>query len=215
MTSVSLRNKNVLITAGPTREYWDPVRYLTNGSTGRMGAALAAEAVRLGARVTLVLGPVGHPPAGSSRLRVIPVVSAWDMYEAVKKNVRKADFFVGTAAVADYRPAIPLKRKIKRHQPSVTLKLYGNPDIIAMAGHLGKNRPRCVIGFALETDRVLENAREKLLRKRLDWIVANRESNLGRSEASGTLLSRWGHQVPLAKMPKEKLAKTIWRTILN
>src|SRR5258708_18078144 len=157
-TNKFLRNKRALISAGPTREYWDPVRYLTNGSSGRMGMALAQEALRLGAQVTLILGPVGHPPQGRARLRVVPVVSAWDMYEAVKKRIQGTDIFVGSAAVVDYRPAAMQKRKIKRHEPSVTLKLYGNPDIIAMVGHLGKERPDNVIGFALETDHVLENA---------------------------------------------------------
>ena len=209
-----LKGKKVLITAGPTREYWDPVRYLTNSSSGRMGIALAQEAVRLGARVTLVLGPVGHPSPERPRLRVVPIVSAWDMYGAVKKHLHGTDIFIGSAAVVDYRPAVPLKRKIKHHRPSVTLKLYGNPDIVALVGHLRKNRPPVVIGFALETDHVLENARQKLMRKQMDWIMANRESNMGSSQGSGTLLSRWGDRFELKKMPKEKIAQKIWQTIL-
>src|SRR5258708_32145903 len=102
------------------------------------------------------------------------------------------------------------KRKIKRHEPSVTLKLYGKPDIIAMVGHLGKERPDNVIGFALETDHVLENALKKMARKRMDWIVANRETNMGQSTGEGTLLSRWGDRAPFKKMSKDKLAGKIW-----
>jgi phosphopantothenoylcysteine decarboxylase/phosphopantothenate--cysteine ligase len=209
-----LQNKKVLITAGPTREYWDPVRYLTNGSTGRMGIALADAAMRLGAKVTLILGPIGHPPENSAKLRVVPVVSAWDMYEAVKKQLSGTDIFIGSAAVVDYRPAEQIKLKIKRHTPSLTLKLYGNPDIIAMVGHLKKNRPSCVLGFALETDHMVENAVQKMARKHMDWIVANRETNMGQAIGEGTLLSKWGHRVAFQKMTKEKLAQKIWQTIL-
>lgn len=213
MTAPTLRNKKVLITAGPTREYWDPVRYLTNGSSGAMGIALAEEAQRLGARVTLVLGPTELTP--KKKVFVVPVVSGWQMYQAVKKHIKDTDFFVGAAAVVDYRPAEPLKFKIKHKKPQLALKLYGNPDIIAMVGHLPKDRPTTVIGFALETDHLLENARGKLIRKRMDWIMANRESNMGSTEGSGTLISRWGHLVSIPKKSKDQLAKTIWQTVLK
>jgi phosphopantothenoylcysteine decarboxylase/phosphopantothenate--cysteine ligase len=208
-----LRNKKVLITAGPTREYWDPVRFLSNASSGAMGIALAEEAQRLGARVTLILGPTDLRPG--KNVRVVSVISGWDMYQAVKKNLSGTDVFVGAAAVVDYRPAEPLKLKVKRKKESVALKLFGNPDIIAMVGHHKKQRPGSVIGFALETDHMLENAHAKMLRKRMDWILANRESNMGKTSGSGMLLSRWGHRVPLAPMTKDKLAKKIWQTVLN
>ena len=135
------------------------------------------------------------------------------MYEAVKKNIPGTDIFVGSAAVVDYRPAAPLRRKIKHLQPKMTLQLYGNPDIIAMVGHLGKKRPTHVVGFALETDHLLQNAVDKMVRKRLDWIVANRESNLGQSHGSATLLSRWGHRIPLKKVTKDRLAVQIWNSL--
>ena len=180
-----------------------------------MGTALAQEASRRGASVVLVLGPVAHQPLASRGMRVVPVVSAWDMYEAVKKHLPRTDYFIGSAAVVDYRPTFPIQKKIKKHQPSVTLRLSGNPDIIATVGHLNKGRPYCVVGFALETDHMLENAHGKLVRKRLDWIVANRESNMGQSEGAGTLLSRWGDHLDLKKMSKDKLAEKIWSAILN
>jgi phosphopantothenoylcysteine decarboxylase / phosphopantothenate---cysteine ligase len=214
MARRSLLGKKVLITAGPTREYWDPVRYFTNASSGAMGTALANEAARLGARVTLVMGPVPEISVGK-KVRVVPVVSAWDMYQAVRKHLPDTHVFVGAAAVVDYRPSIPLKQKIKRVKPSLTLQLHGNPDIISMVGHLGRGRPVCVLGFALETDHLLENARKKLLRKRLDWVLANRESNMGQSEAAGTLLSRWGERLEFSKMTKTKLAGKIWQAIVR
>lgn len=227
-----LRGKRVLITAGPTREYWDPVRFITNASSGAMGIALAKEARRLGAKVTLVLGPTGKFLVSSSgfrvehekffselgtrnsKLTIVPIVSAWEMYQAVKQHLRNTDIFIGAAAVVDYRPAQPSRLKIKRRRPSMILRLYGNPDIVAMVGHLKKDRPASVIGFALETDHLLERAREKLFRKRMDWIVANRESNMGQSNGAVTLLSRWGDHIPLGNMSKTKLAKKIWGTLL-
>ena len=212
--NLSLRNQKVLITAGPTREYWDPVRFFTNASSGAMGIALANAARKRGAHVTLVLGPVPPSPI-SNGIRVQPVVSGWEMYEAVKKNLSRTDVFIGAAAVVDYRPARPLKSKIKRHTPTVILKLYGNPDIIAMVGHLQQGRPGTVVGFALETDHLLDNALDKLVRKRMDWIVANRESNMGQSRGSATLLSRWGDRIPLKRMTKDRLADRIWNHILK
>jgi phosphopantothenoylcysteine decarboxylase/phosphopantothenate--cysteine ligase len=212
--SLSIRGKKVVITAGPTREYWDPVRYFTNASSGKMGIALAQEASRLGAHVTLILGPLPNQDFKAGRIHIIPVISAWDMYQSVKKHIAGTDVFIGAAAVVDYRPEAALKRKIKRHDPWISLRMQGNPDIIAMVGHLGKDRPRTVVGFALETDHMLANAQQKLVRKRLDWIVANRESNMGQSAGEGTLLSRWGDILPFPKTPKDKLAKKLWKTIL-
>jgi phosphopantothenoylcysteine decarboxylase/phosphopantothenate--cysteine ligase len=214
----SLKNKKVLLTAGPTREYWDPVRYFTNSSSGRMGVALAHYALRHGARVTLVLGPVEVSvlhAIRSARLHIVPVVSAWEMYEAVKKHLAGTDFFLGTAAVVDYRPDHRLKHKLKREESAVVLKLQGNPDIIAMVGHNRDHRPKTVVGFALETENLVEHAQDKMYRKRLDWIVANHESNLGGTEGAGTLLSRWGHRIQVPKMPKEKLAQKIWQAVLS
>jgi phosphopantothenoylcysteine decarboxylase / phosphopantothenate---cysteine ligase len=215
VTAKALRGLKVLITAGPTREYWDPVRFLTNASSGTMGLAIAKQAAELGAHVVVVLGPIPESTAipRHPKIKIVPVVSAWEMLESVKTHLRGTDIFVGAAAVVDYRPAEPMKLKIKRQKASVTLKLHGNPDIIAMVGHLQKGRPRSVVGFALETDHMEENAFQKLVRKRLDWIVANRETNMGSESGEVTLLSRWGDRISVGRAAKDQIAKKIWQTI--
>ncbi len=212
----NLRDKKVLITAGPTREHWDPVRFLSNGSSGQMGVALALEAAQLGAEVTLVLGPVPGPiPRRRKNLRVVRVLSAQEMDERVQEHLKGTRVFVGAAAVADYRPAVTLRQKIKEKPPAVTLKLLLNPDIIAKVAKRGPLRPSVVIGFALETQDMMENAAEKLKQKGLDWIVANRETNLGAPEGSATLLSRWDERISIGHMTKERLAKQIWKALLD
>lgn len=157
----------VVITAGPTREAIDPVRYLSNRSSGKMGFALARAAREAGARVTLVAGPVGLPtPAGVER---IDVESALEMLEAVRSVA--CDIFIGAAAVADYRPARPAERKIKKERPELALELERNPDILAtVAGQTG--RP-FTVGFAAETDDLERYALGKLRGKHLDMIAAN------------------------------------------
>jgi phosphopantothenoylcysteine decarboxylase/phosphopantothenate--cysteine ligase len=211
-----LRHKKVLITGGPTREYWDPVRFLSNASSGQMGIALAAEAARLGAEVTLVLGPT--PGAAARRrknLRIVPVVSALEMEKKVRDFLPGTRVFVGAAAVSDYRPAAAARQKIKEKPAALRLKLVRNPDIIARVARRGPRRPSVVIGFALETQDVLTHAVEKLRRKGLDWIVANRETNLGSSRGSATLISRWGERLSIGRMPKERLARQIWKALLD
>lgn len=212
----NLRDKKVMITAGPTREHWDPVRFLSNGSSGQMGVALALEAARLGANVTLILGPIPGPiPRKRKNLRVLRVVSAEEMDEKVQEYLPGTRVFVGAAAVADYRPAVILRQKIKGKPEKTTLNLLRNPDIIAKVAKRGPNRPSVVIGFALETQDVLENASDKLRDKGLDWIVANRETNLGAPEGSATLLSRWQERMAIGHMTKERLAKQIWKALLD
>jgi len=212
----TLRDKNVLITAGPTREYWDPVRFLTNGSSGQMGIALALEAVKLGAQVTLILGPIqGPPPRQRKNLRVVRVRTALEMDAEVRKRIEETQVFVGAAAVSDYRPEVMLKQKIKEKPATTLLKLVQNPDIIANVARRSPMRPDVVIGFALETEDVIAYAEEKLRKKGLDWIVANRVTNMGASEGTATLLSRWKEKIPLGKMPKEKLARQIWKALLD
>ena len=212
----NLRGKKVLITAGPTREYWDPVRYISNASSGAMGVAIAQEARSLGAHVTLVLGPVSVPvPRPQKDLQVIRVVSALDMETAVKDNLDGTQVFVGAAAVADYRPEDAVKRKLKEDDPEITLRLVRNPDIIAHVARRSPHRPPVVIGFALETHDLLQNAAEKMKRKGLDWIVANPDSNIGQRRGTAKLLSRWGEQISLGKMPKTDMAKRIWEALLE
>lgn len=211
-----LRNKKVLITAGPTREYWDPVRFLSNASSGQMGIALALEAVRHGAAVTLILGPIpGSVPKPRRSLQVVQVTSALEMDEKVRAYLPGTRVFVGSAAVADFRPAVFQKQKIKDKPAVSQLKLVRNPDIIAKVAKRGPHRPSVVIGFALETQDVMDHAADKLRRKGLDWIVANRETNLGAPEGSATLLSRWGERIPFGQMSKARLAKKLWQALLD
>jgi phosphopantothenoylcysteine decarboxylase/phosphopantothenate--cysteine ligase len=165
-----LAGLNVLITAGPTRERLDPVRYLTNRSSGKMGFAVAAAAREAGAHVTLVSGPVQLPtPTGVTRL---DVESARDMYAAVHRHVAEADIFIAAAAVADFQPVSVAKQKIKKQGTSVKLELEAAPDIVKSVAEMAR-RP-FVVGFAAETNDVEDNAKAKLKRKKLDMIAANR-----------------------------------------
>ena len=164
-----LAGLNVLITAGPTRERLDPVRYLTNRSSGKMGFAVAEAAREAGAHVTVVTGPVQlQTPMGVTRINV---ESARDMYAAVHRQVGDADIFIAAAAVADFQPVTVAKQKIKKQGGSVKLELEPAPDIIKSVADMAK-RP-FVVGFAAETNDVEDNARIKLKRKKLDMIAAN------------------------------------------
>jgi len=175
-TLPDLSGKRVLITAGPTREAIDPVRYISNHSSGKQGYAIAAAAARAGAAVTLVSGPVSLPtPPGVER---VSVHSAVDMHGAVMDRVGRCDAFVGVAAVADFRPLSPAEQKVKKRadraasEPaSMSLELVENPDIIAEVARISP-RP-FVVGFAAETERVLEHGRDKRMRKGMDLIVVN------------------------------------------
>ncbi len=165
-----LAGKHALVTSGPTREPIDPVRYLSNHSSGKQGYAIAAELASLGARVTLVSGPVAITPPET--VKTIAVETARDMLKACEAAL-PADIFVSVAAVADWRPAKTSKGKIKKTaKGSAPLELEENPDILkTICAH--KKRPELVIGFAAETDDVIDHAKAKLARKNCDWIVAN------------------------------------------
>jgi phosphopantothenoylcysteine decarboxylase / phosphopantothenate---cysteine ligase len=172
--SQDLAGETVLITAGPTREKIDPVRYLTNRSSGRMGYALAEAALRRGARVLLVSGPTSLTPPGAAE--VTRVESTEQMRDAVMELLPQATIVIKTAAVADYRPKVAADQKIKRKGPT-TLELEATPDILREIS--AKKDSQLVIGFAAETQNVLENARQKLLAKNLDAIVVNDVSREG------------------------------------
>jgi phosphopantothenoylcysteine decarboxylase/phosphopantothenate--cysteine ligase len=169
-----LSGETVLITAGPTREKIDPVRYLTNRSSGRMGYALAEAALRRGARVLLVTGPSALEVPGAAE--VTRVESTQEMRDAVLKLLPQAKIVIKTAAVADYRPKSPAPQKLKR-KGTMTLELEATPDILQELSR--KKNSQIVIGFAAETENVLENARQKLLAKNLDAIVVNDVSREG------------------------------------
>ena len=165
-----LQGLTVLLTAGPTREALDPVRFISNRSTGKMGFAVAEAAARAGARVVLVSGPVSlKTPPGVER---IDVESALEMHEAVMNRVRQVNIFIAAAAVADYRAAAPADQKIKKTRDALTLELTRNPDILAEVAALRSHRP-FTVGFAAETHDVLRYAEDKRRRKHLDLIAAN------------------------------------------
>jgi phosphopantothenoylcysteine decarboxylase/phosphopantothenate--cysteine ligase len=169
LTSRDLEGKTVLVTAGPTREAIDPVRFITNHSTGKMGFAIAEKAVLRGAKVYLVAGPSNlATPHGVDR---IDVESALDMHTAVMKLMENADIIIKSAAVADYRPAEISNEKIKKSEDDLVIKLKKNPDILQELGKVKGNK--VLIGFAMETQNLIENARAKVKKKNLDFIVAN------------------------------------------
>ena len=165
-----LSGKKVLITAGPTQEKIDPVRFITNHSTGKMGYSLAENCMRRGAEVTLVTGPVSIAPPPF--VKVIPVVSAADMAEAVKANFEGQDVVIKTAAVADYRPAHPATEKVKKKDGDSMLELERTEDILSYLG-AHKKEGQFICGFSMETENMLENSRIKLEKKKVDMIVAN------------------------------------------
>lgn len=207
-----LRGTSVLVTSGPTREPVDPVRYLGNRSSGRMGHAIAAAAWRRGARVTLVSGPVAlEPPIGVS---TIQVETAEEMRRAVEEAVSVMDVCVFAAAVADYRPVAPARRKIKRGESGdeLTLELAANPDVAAIA----RDRRRAgalSVGFALETDDLLGNALKKMEAKGFDLIVANAagepDSGFGSPTNRATILAQGQDPDSLPLLSKDELAEEI------
>jgi phosphopantothenoylcysteine decarboxylase / phosphopantothenate---cysteine ligase len=202
-----LTGLNVLITAGPTRERLDPVRYLTNRSSGKMGFAVAIAAREAGAHVTLVTGPVQLPtPAGVTR---ISVESAREMYAAVHRHIDKADVFIAAAAVADFQPVTVAKQKIKKQGGMVKLDLEPAPDIVKSVADMSK-RP-LVVGFAAETNDVEENARLKLKRKKLDMIAANQVGeDLAFDCEDNALTVLWpGGKSEVARAPKLEVAREL------
>lgn len=203
---------HVLISAGPTREKIDPVRFISNRSSGRMGYALAAAAVRAGHRVTLVSGPVVLPcPEGVER---VSVESAAEMAAAIRRCAADADVIIMAAAVADYRPAAPEPRKIKKMPGELTLKLERTEDILAALGQC-KRPGQILVGFAAETDDLERNALDKLRRKNLDWIAANRvEDGFGTTDNALVVFHRNGGRYVLENSPKEILAARLLRLIL-
>ncbi len=213
--SDDLSGAKVLITAGPTHEDLDPVRFLGNRSTGRMGYAIAAQALRRGAAVTIVSGPVHLTvPSGAE---VVQVRSAEEMHAAVMSRFDHFDVAIMAAAVADYRPEQSEPHKIKK-AGSLQLELVRNPDILASVGAQRGKRPAVLVGFALETENLERSARDKLERKAADLIVANEASaGLGRDTNRATLVDATA-ATPLPQMSKTALADQILdrvRTLLN
>lgn len=206
LTPKDLAGKKVLVTAGPTQERLDPVRYISNHSTGKMGYAIALSAVRRGADVTLVSGKTNlQAPTG---VRFVPVVSAADMAEAVKAAAFEQDIIIKAAAVADYRPSVTADEKMKKKDGELSIALERTEDILAWLGnHRQKGQILC--GFSMETENLLENSRAKLEKKKIDMIVANslRQEGAGFGADTNvvTLLTKEGaEELPL--LSKEEVA---------
>jgi phosphopantothenoylcysteine decarboxylase/phosphopantothenate--cysteine ligase len=203
----SLAGLKVLITAGPTREPIDPVRYITNRSSGKMGYALAAAAREAGAEVVLVSGPVALPaPAG---VRRVDVETADELYAKVHEEIAGVDIFVGCAAVSDYRPQFAAPQKIKRTSAELELALVRSPDTLASVAQLPS--PPFTVGFAAETQDVARHAREKLERKRIDMIAANQVGrDCGFDRETNALTVYWpGGELALGEGSKPVLARQL------
>lgn len=170
LSQLPLRNKKILITAGPTYEAIDPVRFIGNHSSGKMGFELAKEAANLGADVTLVTGPT-YLQLNSSSVQVVRVTSAQEMYDAVHTYFKDQDVVIAAAAVSDYKPKQALDKKIKKKESNLNIELIPTQDILGSLGKIKKHQK--LIGFALETNNEVENAKSKLKRKNLDFIVLN------------------------------------------
>jgi phosphopantothenoylcysteine decarboxylase / phosphopantothenate---cysteine ligase len=214
-----LQGKRVLITAGPTREAFDPVRFISNPSSGKMGLAMASVARALGAEVTVVLGPVGDL-VREAGVQFVNVVTADEMLEAVMARVEQVDYFVAAAAVSDWKPQQVASRKTKKSEGPESVTLVRTPDVLLTAStkvHANPTRP-VLIGFAAETNDVIAYAQEKLARKNLDLVVANDVSGAGAGfavdtnavtvvAADGSLLAAQGS--------KREVAQRVWARILS
>jgi phosphopantothenoylcysteine decarboxylase/phosphopantothenate--cysteine ligase len=210
-TAGELNGLRVVVTAGPTWEAIDPVRGLTNRSSGKMGYAVAQAAMEAGANVTLISGPTALPDP--ERVRTLRVESAQEMHDAVQAHVAGADIFIGVAAVADYRPTQVAEDKIKKTEEKMTLELVRTPDILASVAAL-KPAP-FTVGFAAETENLEQHARQKLEAKKLDLVAANRvgaDLGIGTDENS-LLLVEHGVVTELPLQPKAKLARALIRHI--
>lgn len=211
-----LKNITITITAGPTQEAFDPVRYLSNHSSGKMGYALAEIAHSMGAKVFLISGPTAlNCPKGVTR---IDVLSAKEMHETAMKYAKESDVFIGSAAVADYRPETLKEQKIKKSEDTITLRFIKNPDILADVALLKNthNKKLLVVGFCAETENLLTNAREKKARKNLDIILANpvNEKKCGfHCETNKGCLITQDNTIELALMSKKQMAKVILNEI--
>lgn len=199
-----------LITAGGTREYIDPVRFISNASSGRMGLALARAALKAGHEVTLIAAPIKQgPPRGVNTIRV---ETAEQMFKAVKKHFEKCDCLIMAAAVADYAPAKPAKTKIRRTAKGLTIELKPTADILRWAGKR-KRKDQIVIGFALEDEKLRERAEKKLKEKRLDMIIANRPAAISAEKSTVQMKTRDSDWTEIKHVTKATIAKRIMRVV--
>ena len=205
----------VLVTAGPTQEALDPVRYITNHSTGKMGYAIAKAAAMRGAKVTLVSGPVELAPPPF--MEVVDVISAEDMFQAVTSRAAKQDIIIKTAAVADYRPAVVATEKVKKKDGDMSIALERTKDILAYLGE-NKKENQFLCGFSMETENMLENSITKLVKKNLDMVIANNlkveGAGFGTNTNVVTIITRKGGEA-LPLMSKDEVADKILDAIIK
>lgn len=210
-----LKGKKILVTAGPTQEAIDPVRYITNHSTGKMGYAIAKVCMQRGAKVTLVSGPVNIPtPAFVS---VVPVITAEDMFREVTKRAPEQDIIIKAAAVADYCPKYVSTEKVKKKDGELSLEMKRSEDILAYLGE-HKKKKQFLCGFSMETENMLENSRKKLEKKNLDMIVANNLKVEGAGFAGDTnivTIITKDEEISLGKITKEEIAFEILNQIMK
>jgi len=196
----------ILITAGGTREYIDPVRFISNASSGRMGYALARAALKTGHKVTLIAAPTSQKPPSAAKL--VNVETAAQMFEAVKKYFNRCDCLIMAAAVADYTPAHPARTKIRKTGESLTVKLKPTTDILKWAGK-HKKKDQIVVGFALEDNNLRERAEKKLKEKKLSMIVANTCAAIGAEKSTVQIKMPGGEWLKLPKASKAVIAGKI------
>ena len=210
-----LKGKKILVTAGPTQESIDPVRYITNHSTGKMGYAIAKAAANRGGNVILVSGPTDLP--APHHVTLVKIISAKDMFEAVKKEANDSDIIIKAAAVADYRPKNYSDEKIKKKDEEMNIELEKTDDILKYLGE-NKKEGQKLIGFSMETTNVLENSKKKLVKKNLDMIVANNLKDKGAGFGTETNLVTFitNKEVKeLSLMSKEKVGDELFNEILS
>lgn len=215
-TEKDLKGLKILVTAGPTRESLDPVRFISNNSTGKMGYAIAKSAENRGAEVTLVSGPVSIK--APNNVKLINVMSAVDMYDVVMNNLKDCDIVIKAAAVGDYRPQVKSDDKIKKNSGEMVLQLCKNPDILSEIG-LKKRDNQTVCGFSMETRDLIENSTQKLIKKNCDLIVANNlkveGAGFGVDTNVVTLLYKEKQPEKLQIMKKEELSDVILNKIME
>lgn len=205
-----LKGKSIIVTAGPTIESIDPMRYITNRSTGKMGYSIAKEAIERGADVTLITGPTNLNPPQNLK-KIVKIESAKEMYEAVLENLDESDVIIKSAAVADYKPKNYSNKKIKKSEDDLFIELDRNKDIALEIGKIKKDK--ILVGFAAETNDLIENANLKIKRKNLDFIVANDLTKEGAGFGVDTnivkIIDKDGNITEYPKMKKEEVANII------
>ena len=207
-----LKGKKVLITAGGTREFFDPIRYISNASSGQMGYALAKIAYALGGDVTLISAPTClEKPYG---VNIVNVVSADEMFEEVKKHSENSDIIIMNAAVADFKPKSYSSEKLKKSKENPVVELEPNPDILKYLGE-NKKPEQILIGFAAESENIIENAVDKLKRKNLDIIVANKVDVFSKDKHSGVIIFKDHKKIEIPVMDKEESAYFILKSIFS